>query len=789
MIDADKLTTQDAGHGETKLMETMGAATALDLRRDGYGRTYGAQPDSAQVHLRDYWRIIRRRLWIPISVVLLTVTLATIYMLRLPSIYEGQTTIQIDAEESGNVDINSKQLKIIAPEDYQYINTQLKNLQSQTTAYKVVKYLDLEHNQKFAPKSDKDVNNYDNVVTSSGDEKQADRNRLEPLIGSLLGGVDITRLRDTRLVQIKYKHTDREIAKKIADTWADVFIKDNLENRKQGNKDTDSFLEDRIAAAKLDLRQSEEQLMNYRRNKQVIDFGESDKSKNVVIDRLSELNSQLLTAENERKSLQAFYDLSRTLTDLGTLPEIHSDAQVQEIGKKLSDLKEKKVKLDVEYTPEWPEVKAVQQQIDQLEAERRAAYKRIQSSLENRYKTAVEREKFLSAAFNEQKGKTFQQQEASVNARMLQQARDLNLELVTKLVSSQKDITVSSAGIKSNIRITDYSTLPRSPIGPKRTQNILLSFLLSLVGGMGLALFIDYINNKIESVEDIDRYLQLPVLGVIPVFPLEGKERQRVMGDSLIKKQLHSGGINGVTGSSKSSPMSLIEIDNTSSIAESYRQLRTAVLLSSASHAPRTILVTSSQPAEGKTTTSTNLAISLSQTGASVLIVDCDLRRPRLHKVFGVKNTRGLSNYLSGTGELAALVQPAMPNLFVLPVGPLPPNPAELLGSVRMKQTVELLQNSFEYVILDSPPVASFADSLILSAMVEGVIIVVKAGHTSREVANRTKTHLQTVGAKVLGAVINHIKLQPHDYYYYSTYYSRYYYRDESSESEEGKKP
>ena len=207
----------------------------------------------------------------------------------------------------------------------------------------------------------------------------------------------------------------------------------------------------------------------------------------------------------------------------------------------------------------------------------------------------------------------------------------------------------------------------------------------------------------------------------------------------------------------------------------------------SASYAPRTILVTSSQPAEGKTTTSTNLAISLSQTGASVLIVDCDLRRPRLHKVFGVKNSRGLSNYLSGTGELASLVQPALPNLFVLPVGPLPPNPAELLGSSRMKQTIDLLQGSFDYVVLDSPPVASFADSLILSAMVEGVILVVKAGYTSREVANRTKTHLQTVGAKVLGAVINHIKLQPHDYYYYSTYYSRYYYRDESSESSEEK--
>jgi polysaccharide biosynthesis transport protein len=524
--------------------------------------------------------------------------------------------------------------------------------------------------------------------------------------------------------------------------------------------------------------------MNYRRNNQVIDFGDS--KQNTVIDRLSELNTQLLTAENERKSLQVFYELSRTVPDLGTLPEIQSDTQVQDINRKLTELKEKKAKLDVEYTPEWPEVKQVAQQIEQLENERRASFKRIQTSLENRYHTAVEREKFLRTAFNAQKGDTVEQQRLAVSARMLQQAVDTNRDLYTKLLTSQKDVTVSSAGIKSNIRITDYSSMPVGPVGPKRTQNILLSFLLSLVGGVGLALFIDYINNKIESVEDIDRYLGLSVLGVIPVFPVESKERQRSMGETS-RKQLSGAMAGNMLSLKPDTGTALIEIDNNSSIAESYRQLRTAVLLSSASHAPRTILVTSSQPAEGKTTTSTNLAISLSQTGSSVLIIDCDLRRPRLHKVFGVKNSRGLANYLSGTGELAALVQPALPNLFVLPVGPLPPNPAELLGSSRMKQTVDLLQNSFDYVILDSPPVASFADSLILSAMVEGVIIVVKAGQTSREMANRTKTHLQTVGAKVLGAVINHIKLQPHDYYYYSTYYSRYYYRDESSESGEEK--
>ena len=779
MIEADKLTPTNPINSETNLVEATNVANTLDLRRDGYGRPFGAPGDS-QVHLRDYWRIIRRRLWIPISVVLLVVTLTTISMLRTPSIYQGKTTIQIDREDSANLQSNTKEFRIIDPEDWQYINTQLKNLQSPTMAYKVVKTLDLEHNPKFITK--KPGEEKQETLTTS-DDIQADRNRLEPMVGMLLGGATMTRLRDTRLVEIAYQHTDRELAKKITDTWAEVFISENLTTRKKGNRETADFLEEQVSQVRLDLRQSEEKLMNYRRNKQVIDFGESEKG-NITISRLSDLNSQLLQAQNDRKSLETFYELSKRLTDLGTLPEIQMDPQVQEINRKMTELKDTKAKLDVEYTPEWPAVQQVAQQISQLENERRAAYKRIQASLENRFHAAVEKERSLTAAFAAQKGDTVQQQESAINSRMLQSTVDTNRDLLKKLMESKADVSVGGSGIKPNIRVTDYSALPRSPIGPKRTQNILLSLLLSLVGGIGLALFVDYINNKIESVEDIDRYLQVPVLGVIPIFPGEGKERQRVIGDS--NKQLESAQV-GLGLSKKTIPVkvssSLIEIDNSSSIAESYRQLRTAVLLSSASHAPRTILVTSSQPSEGKTTTSTNLAISLSQTGASVLIVDCDLRRPRLHKVFGVKNSRGLSNYLSGTGELASLVQPALPNLFVLPVGPLPPNPAELLGSVRMKQTVELLQNSFDYVILDSPPVASFADSLILSAMVEGVILVVKAGFTSREVATRTKAHLQTVGAKILGVVINHIKLQPHDYYYYSTYYSRYYYRDEASEA------
>jgi capsular exopolysaccharide synthesis family protein len=214
--------------------------------------------------------------------------------------------------------------------------------------------------------------------------------------------------------------------------------------------------------------------------------------------------------------------------------------------------------------------------------------------------------------------------------------------------------------------------------------------------------------------------------------------------------------------------------------------LRTALMLSSAGHAPRTLLITSSQPAEGKTTTSVNTAISLAQTGSAVLLIDADLRRPRVHKVFNLKNNAGLSNYLAGECDIGSLIQIAMPNLYVLPVGPLPPNPAELLGSAKMKQAIETLSANFDYVVIDSPPVSSFADSLILSALVEGVIIVVKAGMTPREMAQRTKAHLQSVGAKILGVVVNQIKLQPHDYYYYSTYYSRYYYGDREGKEKNG---
>jgi capsular exopolysaccharide synthesis family protein len=572
-----------------------------------------------------------------------------------------------------------------------------------------------------------------------------------------------------------------ELARKISDTWAEVFKNVCIEERYESNKEAASYLEKSVSNYKLKLRKAEENLQNYLRQNQVLDFGQKEST---VASRLAELNHLLLQAENERKNAQLSYELSRTVADTSTLPEIQRDQIIQELNKKLTELRQVKEQLSVEFTPEWPDVKKVTNQISQLEGELRASKLRVMTTVENQYRSAVQREESLRQAFKQQREETMQQNHAAIDAKMLQADIDSNRQLLDSLLQSQKGVEVSSAGaLRQNIRIAELSQEPQSPVAPNRMANVLLAALLAMMGGIGLVLFLDYVNNKIESVEDIDRYLRLPALGVIPALEQGGKARRLLNKAAGINGNGNSGELNGGAASKEIAPASanngsmiLTQMEANSSIAESYRQLRTALLLSSAGHAPRTLLITSSQPAEGKTTTSVNTAISLAQTGASVLIVDADLRRPRVHRVFNLKNNVGLSNYLAGEGDLSTLIQVALPNLYVLPVGPLPPNPAELLGSAKMKQVIETLSANFDYVVIDSPPVSSFADSLILSALVEGVIIVVKAGMTPREMAQRTKAHLQSVGAKILGVVVNQIKLQPHDYYYYSTYYSRYYY-------------
>jgi capsular exopolysaccharide synthesis family protein len=400
------------------------------------------------------------------------------------------------------------------------------------------------------------------------------------------------------------------------------------------------------------------------------------------------------------------------------------------------------------------------------------------TNLNTRYQQALEREQSLRKAFEQQRAQTLSQNEAAINYRIIQQEIETNKSLLNGLLQGAKENDVVLAGKPNNISIVDYALTPDTPVGPNRTRTVIAAFFLSIGLGLGLALFFEYLDDTVHSTQEVERMLHLPALAVIP--SVGGAVRRRVLGgiSKSTALQKHSNG-NG-NGNSEL----LLNVDSRSPLAEAYRHLRTSVLLSTAGRAPKSLLVTSSLPGEGKTTTAVNTAISLAQTGASVVIIDADMRRPRLQSIFDMHGQLGLSSILSSDvteDDMLSMVRADDESgLSVLTSGPIPPNPAELLGSDQMRRLIATLQANYTHVVVDSPPVSSFTDGVLISTMVDGVLLVVHGGKSSRHIVRRSKQLLSDVGAKIFGVVLNNVNLQSHDYYYYQSYYGQKYYEKEA---------
>jgi capsular exopolysaccharide synthesis family protein len=801
--------------------KTNGAGVIAGIPHAPYN--YALRDEEASSHLFDYWRVIRKHLWLIFGISVLIPALVAIYLIRKPDIYEAQARIQVDLENAnpllGGMSKNSNVILSNETNDPAYFNTQLQILTGPGLLRKVVTSLDLEHNPDFLrdyPSQSKSKwfdlwsvlgarskatvkSSTPNAlpVTTSGSSTtahdQAEAERLSDYVDDLtemlrVEPVKETRLtvRETRLIDIAYRHTDAHLAAKIVNTVAQTFVDQNLEKKTETSGSTGTYLQKRIAELQSTIRTKEEELINYAKSHQILSL---DANQNTVVERLEGLNKQLLIAENDRKLAEAAKNASlqpgagEALAEGGLNDrDVPSATRVTtEAELKLTDLRQKRAELLVENTEKWPAVKEVDKQIAALEKQmndtRSRATRIVTTNLVTKYRAALATEEALRKAYDQQRAETLTQNEAAVNYRIIQQEIETNKTLLDGLLQRTKENDVVMAGTPNNIRVVDYAIAQKTPVAPKRTLIVALSFLLSLGCGVALAFFVEYLDDSVRSTEDIENILRLPAVALIP--QVQGSGPKRLFGLSSKK------GLLGPANGNGSQEVLLNKLDKHSPVTEAYRHLRTSILLSTAGRPPRTLLITSSVPSEGKTTTAVNTAISLTQTGARVLIIDADMRRPRLHSIFNLSNANGLSSLLSreaSEAEIeAAIQQDEATNVFVLTAGPVPPNPAELVGSEQMLRLISAVTPMFAHVVIDSPPVAAFTDGVLIGAMVDAVLLVVHSGKSSRKVIARARKLLQDVGARIIGVVLNKVPTAgSNSYYYYSGYYQHYHYGSET---------
>ncbi|MEO6052082.1 MAG: polysaccharide biosynthesis tyrosine autokinase [Pyrinomonadaceae bacterium] len=788
--------------------------------------SYRDQQAADGFQLFDYWRAIRKRLWLVVGIAVLITTLTTIYMARKPDIYAARAVVQVDLEQINPDLVTNDRQRILSNPDPAYINTQLQLLSSDSLLRRVIKEHNLDANKEFQQAKnagavspwrailrslglatdDKDKKDKSGLDTGVGESSLAtsaeiaEAVRLAPFVDLIHTSLEIEPVResrvtfkDTRLIGIAFRDTNPEFAAFVVNAVAETFTIVNQEKRSGTSRKTNDYLQERIAGLQSDIQNDEEKLVNLTQNAGIL---KTEGEQTIVIDRLSGLNRQLLEAENQRKNAEAnFFAISNSPEKIKSLAEAEMArftteqentirALQSDTLKKIADLRSARIDKLQLFEERAPEIKQIDDQIknyessidkgvaqfrSQLDSFRERKTKELLENLRTKYLQAKEQEEKIRVDFNKQYNEAQGQNLGAVNIKLLQQNIDTNKGFLDNLRKQMSGNDVAAQGTDNNISVAEIAIPQETPVAPRRLMTVIAALFLSTLFGMGFALLLEYLDDTIRSTEEVENYLQLPALAAIPTM------------DSMPKRKLLLVGANDSEDEAPQSPL-LIAADPRSSLAEAYRHLRTSILLSTAGHAPKSLLITSSLPSEGKTTTATNTAISLAQTGAKVLIIDADMRRPRLHSIFNVENKVGLSTLLAS--ELAdqdvtlSIQQDEKTKLYLLTSGPVPPNPAELVGSEQMASLLRMLQTKFTHIVIDSPPIASFTDGVLIASMVDGVILVVHAGHSSRQVVRRSRQLLQEIGAKVLGVVLNNVNLNTKDnYYYYQSYHHRNNYR------------
>lgn len=727
-----------------------------------------------EINFRSLWNILQKRRRIIFCVALPLLAVTTIYSFIIKPTYTAKGTLLIEKEPNILTFEEIFQIESFMDDYYQ---TQYKLLQSRALANNVIEKLKLHENESFAGR----------LLNQKKTDDSSNKKFRSKLINVLLKRLTIRPVRNTRLVEVNFSDKDPDFSATVVNTLIDSFIDLNIEARYETTEQASEFLTSQISELRAEVEKKEKELQKYGAEKNIIPLSDTETT---IVERLGELNRALTAAQIDRVRKQSYYNEIKVATP-DYIPEALNNLLIQ-------NLREEYVNLNRQYTKEAETLRPDHPEMQRLQAELESAKKSLEDETNNLikgaysdYQTALSKERSLTAVFNRQYQDAIQLNSDAITYNSLKIEVENKKNLLESLYKRQSEAGVAARlrGMRtSNVRIADRAEIPLYPSSPKKMLNIIIALCVGLFVGVCLAFLFEYLDVSVKDLQDVEKYSGLPTLGIVPAFSengylrrygYEGKlNKKKKMGKATAASQL---ALREAYPHKKEKVKEIKSVDlithfsPKSLFSENYRTIQTTLLLSSSGADLKSMVITSSLPLEGKTTTLSNLAVTLAQEDKNVVIVDSDLRKPKQHKLFKTKNLYGLANYLTSDVTFKDLIKVTpIPNLFLINAGPVPANPSKLLGSDKMATFIENLKHSFDYVLFDSPPIMALPDALVLGPKTDGVILVVWGGKTSRVALRQAKDKLDQLNIRTLGVILNNVSLEDQDFYY-KQYYHHYY--------------
>src|SRR5256886_1502044 len=648
------------------------------------------------------------------------------------------------------------------------LDTEVKILQSDLLALQVIKQLNLDKRTEFGGKPDSASS-----LNLAPDPLQTDSTRTSALLSAVKGSLRVSLVPNSRIIELHYRSPNKELAATVVNTLATTYVEQNFKTKFESTMQAADWLSKQLVDLQMKVETSQEKLVKYQKQHEILGI---DEKQNIITSKLDELNKELTTAESGRMEKESVYQLVQSGdADTAAAAATSADAPapggatisslLEKLREQQADLKIQVAQLSTQFGPSYPKVAQMNNQMKEVDAQIQVEMKKIVSRVRSDYLTALQRETMLRAAMDKQKQEANKLNESAIEYSLLKRDVETNRTLYEGLLEKLKEAGVTAGLRSNNIRPVDEARVPMYPAEPNVPRNLSFALALGLTTSIGLAFLLEGIDNTVRTPEQAQALSGLPSLGLIPLGSKNGVE-------ASVRQRL-------AVASSKEVVELITQSRPQSQMAESYRALRTSLLLTSLGAPPKVILITSALPQEGKTTTSINTAIVLAQKGVRVLLIDADLRRPSIHKTLGTGPKTGLSNVLTGNATLqqATVRSSILPGLFILPAGTPPPNPAELLASSNMKDVLAELREQYDHIVVDTPPALSVTDAVVMSTRADAVVLVIRSGQTTKQALRRSRDLLMQVNARVAGVLLNAVDLTSPDYYYYYEYQGKYGHR------------